>query len=72
MCKEFGKKIWGTWVSVNTIWQVLLGVRTQHFATCVGNNLKEVQGSHFSSLLAARIQYWKGINFPRLLCEKDF
>jgi hypothetical protein len=46
-------------------------VRTQHFATCEKSNLKEVQRSHFSSLLAARLPYWKGIDFLRLLCEKD-
>jgi len=47
-------------------------LRTQHFANCEGSNLKEVQGSRFSSLLAARLPYWKGIDFLRLLCEKDF
>jgi len=72
MCKKFCKKIWSTWVSVSTIWQVLLDVRTQHFATCEGSNLKEVQGSNFSSSLAARLLYWKGIDFLLLLCEKDF
>jgi hypothetical protein len=51
---------------------VLLDVRTQHFANCEGSNLKEVQGSHLSSLLATRLPYWKGIDFLKLLCEKDF
>jgi hypothetical protein len=47
-------------------------VRTQYFATCEERNLKEIQGSHFSSGLAARLQYWTGIDFLRFLCEKDF
>jgi hypothetical protein len=50
----------------------MLDVRKQYFATCEDSNLKEIQGSHFSSLLAARLQYWKGIDFLRFLCEKDF
>jgi hypothetical protein len=50
----------------------VLDVRTQHFAACERSNLKEAQGSHFSSLLAARLPYWKRIDFLLLLCEKDF
>jgi len=72
MCKEIGKKIWSTRVSVSTIWQVLQDVRTQHFATCEKSNLKEVRRSLFSSLLAASLPYWKGNDFLRLLWEKDF
>jgi hypothetical protein len=49
-----------------------LSVRTHYFVTCEGSNLKEIQGSHFSSLLAAHLQYWKGTDFLSVLFKKDF
>jgi hypothetical protein len=48
-----------------------LPVRTYNFATCEGSNLKKSKEVIFSSLLAARPQYCKGIDFLQLLYEKD-